>query len=106
MKTGIELKAELVDIEEYIKTIKSQLSNAGEKRNEILIDLYKLQTGFKVGDKVQYKDGRKIVTGEITSFKVQYNSATCVVTLHKSDGTLGLRTKDYFYSHSELTVIS
>lgn len=69
------------------------------------IELYQFETGLNTGDKVQFKDGRQLKTGEVTGFKVQYGSPTVIVAEHKKDGTIGKRTRDYFYG-GEVTKIN
>ncbi len=71
----------------------AELSKLAQEKQDLTAELYSISTGLKIGDKVKFMDGRKLKTGEITSFAAKWNSESLpIVTIHKSDGSLGVRT--------------
>lgn len=71
--------------------------------NQLKIDEYLNKTGFQIGCQMKITDRKGgVTTGVLTKVNVKYGTAEPFITLHKKDGTLGLRTKDYFYNSEKL----
>lgn len=96
------IKAEDLIIQSYSALI----SEATTRKFDLQKDLYVLETGFAIGDTLQFKDGRFFKTGQLTGFRNKYGRVLPILRLHKKDGKLGERLVDTFYSDSELTKVS
>jgi len=94
-----ELKDQLAKNKAELKIVYDQRDRLNEEAKQILIDIYGLETGLKIGDDVEFKDGKEMKKGRLTSLRVRYESVEPVITLYKKDGTLGERTKDWFYDN-------
>lgn len=87
-----------------VKSYNALISEATERKFDFQKELYLLETGFAIGDAIQFKDGRLLKTGQLTGFRNKYGKVYPILRLHKKDGKLGERLVDTFYS--ELTKVS
>lgn len=91
------LQEQLIYAELTAKEIRQTLSDATDKIRELKIAIYKEKTGFVIGDKVKFNYGGE-KTGEVIGFQYKYSEVNVIVAFHKKDGSVGQRTKDYWYS--------
>lgn len=105
MNEKLEQKQRLLqEARDTLKILDNQRDECKLKINQLQIDVYSLTNGLQIGDKVQWQDGKEIKTGELSGWRQKYDSVEPIVTLHKKDGTLGLRTKDYWWQSQPVKV--
>jgi len=82
------LKLELERLKKEEEVLREILKENRKKRDEIMVAIYKGQTGLRKGDRLKLKSGQ---SGEITGFKVDYSLVNPIMRFYKKDGTLGKR---------------
>ena len=82
------LKLELETLKKEEEVLRETLKENRKKRDEIMVAIYKGQTGLRKGDRLRLKSGK---SGEITGFRVNYSSVNPIMRFYKKDGSLGER---------------
>ena len=80
------LKLELERLKKEEEVLRETLKENRKKRDEIMVAIYKGQTGLRKGDGLRLKSGQ---SGEITGFRVNYSSVNPIMCFYKKDGTVG-----------------
>ena len=89
MKTTTTEYKQLDILKGQEKDLRLDLQDNIKKQKILIIEIYKKESGFDIGDKVRLSKGR---VGLISNIVVIYSTAEPIVQLYKTDGIIGKRT--------------
>ena len=92
----------LQELEEEEKRLSELLSDNRQKQREINTDIFLSKYGVKIGDIIEFKDGKETITGML--HRIEYNGTKVYypyVMQLNSDGKAGKREKRCWWSGFE-----
>lgn len=101
MKTEEEYQIEIETVNLEIYECEELLRDIKKRKEQLLIDRYKMRSGLKEGDVVTWKEwggkkGEIVKKGRIENFVLSFDKVAPNVRIYKADGTIGLNYRDYW----------
>ncbi len=96
MKNIEELKDLIAKLKADEQILRNDISENIQNQSRTRIEIFEIESGLKIGDKVKFKYGRDFKSGILNGYDTRYSSVYCVVKEFKKDGTVGLRTTSVY----------